>query len=215
MRMFRVSMWERKRSANSGSVVEQPDHRLFLDDQHAARRHRGRRLDANRLTGQRALAEEVAGPQHRDDRLFADPGEHRELDRALLEVPDVSGRIALCEHDLSRPILHNPSCRPCRLEIRLRIEGVRRFRARLLSWDCRDRVLRLSCKVAGLSHGPDGYVVCEQPAGIGRIQGVQFDSFDPDEVSQYVHSHRGRRAVSSRRTSSTVSSSARARFGVP
>ena len=56
---------------------------------------RRRGPDANRLTGQGALAEKVAGGQHRDDRLFADTGEHRELDRALLDVPDVVAGVAL------------------------------------------------------------------------------------------------------------------------
>ena len=51
--------------------------------------------DANRLTGQGALAEKIAGRQHRDDRLFADAGEHRQLDRALLDVPDVVAGVAL------------------------------------------------------------------------------------------------------------------------
>ena len=99
-------------------------------------RHRRRRLDANRLTGQRALAEKVAGRQHRDDRLFADAGEHRELDRALLDVSDVVGRVALREDDLSPPILHDRSCRACRLEIRLRIERVRRVGFRFANVAC-------------------------------------------------------------------------------
>ena len=80
------------RSEKRGLFVEQADHLLLLDDQHGARRHRRRGPDANRLTGQRAFAEKVAGAQHRDDGLFADAGEHRELDGAFLNVEDGVGR---------------------------------------------------------------------------------------------------------------------------
>ena len=108
-----------------GLVVEQPDHRVLLDDQHAARHDRRRRPDADRLTRQGPLAEKVAGGQHRDDRFFADTREHRELDRALLDVPDVVAGLALREDDVAASILHNRSCRAGRFEIPLHIEPAR------------------------------------------------------------------------------------------
>ena len=90
---------------------------------------RGRRSpDANRLTGQRAFAEEVAGAEHRDDRLFADAGDHRELDRALLDVPDVVAGVALREDDRPPSIPDYLPCRACRFEIRLHIEPAAAFR---------------------------------------------------------------------------------------
>ena len=67
-------------------LMEQPDHRPLLDDQDGGRHRRGRRPDPNRLTGQGSFPEKVAGAQHRDNRLFAGTGQHRELDPALLNV---------------------------------------------------------------------------------------------------------------------------------
>ena len=52
----------------------------------------------------------------------ADAREHRDLDGAFLEVPDVIGGIALCEDDCSLSIPRNCLCGGCRSEIRLHIE---------------------------------------------------------------------------------------------
>ena len=128
MRMFRVSMYEMKRSENvcssrsswiiaSFSMVNT----LLGDD------GRGR-PDAKRLTGQRAFTEEVAWTQHRDDRLFADLGQYRELDRTLLDVFDVLARIALREDDISPLVLHHFSRGACRRKIFLHVERASRLR---------------------------------------------------------------------------------------
>ena len=51
-------------------VVEQPEHRAFLNDEDGGRPRRGGGPEPDRLTGQRAFPEEVAGSQHRHDRFF-------------------------------------------------------------------------------------------------------------------------------------------------
>src|SRR6185503_10993120 len=76
-----------------------------------------------------ALAEKVAGAQHRDDGLFADPGEHRELDRAFLNVPNVIAGVALREDDISPLIRDDFACGAGRVEIPLDIEPTPRLRA--------------------------------------------------------------------------------------
>jgi hypothetical protein len=75
--------------------VQQPDHGVLFDDQDRARDHCRRSPDANGLPGQGALTEEVARLQHRHNRLFPGAGEHRELDPARLDVPNVVARVAL------------------------------------------------------------------------------------------------------------------------
>ena len=65
------------------------DHLSLADEQDRARRDRRRAAHAERLTGQAALAEEVAGAEHRHDGLFAGLRQHRQLDAARLDVQDV------------------------------------------------------------------------------------------------------------------------------
>ena len=60
--MFRASMWEMKRSDMCVLLVQQPHHLLLADAQDRARRDRRRGAHPQRLAGQAALAEEVAGP---------------------------------------------------------------------------------------------------------------------------------------------------------
>ena len=93
--MFRVSMKEMKRSAKAGSSWSSCTIASFSMISTLLAVTAVAVADANRLTGQGALAEEVAGRQHRHHRLLADAGEHRQLDRAFLDVSDVVAGIAL------------------------------------------------------------------------------------------------------------------------
>ena len=97
MRMLRVQHVRDEAVRERRLLVEQPDHFLFRDDENPARHHRRGRPDANALTGQRALAEEVARAQHRDDRFLAGVREDREPDGAGLDVHDAVARVALRE----------------------------------------------------------------------------------------------------------------------
>jgi hypothetical protein len=74
-------------------IMKQVNHLLFRDDQYGRRGHGG--LQANGVARQRPLTEKVAGPRHRHNGLFAPVRQHRELDRACLNVQDAVGRIAL------------------------------------------------------------------------------------------------------------------------
>ena len=74
-----------KRSENAGSSCSSRTIASFSMISTVLARHRRRRPDAQRLSRQRALAEEIARAQHRDDGFLADAREHRELDRALLQ----------------------------------------------------------------------------------------------------------------------------------
>src|SRR5207247_6241867 len=78
---------------------------------------------ANGMTRQRPLAEEVSRPQHRHDRLLAAARQHRELDRALLNVQDGVGRITLGENEISGSIGCDCFSRPGRTEKLLHVEA--------------------------------------------------------------------------------------------
>ena len=78
-------------------VVEHAhDGRLF-DPHDDAFRHRRDRRQAQRLSGQAALAEEVPLPVERDDRFLPLLGDDADLDLALLNVKDGIRRVALRE----------------------------------------------------------------------------------------------------------------------
>jgi hypothetical protein len=113
-------------------IVEQTNHLLFRDDQHRRRGHGRRGLQANGMTRQRAFTEEVPRPEHRHDRLFAGVRLHRKFDRALLNVQDAVGCLALGENDVAGLIGHDGFPHPCGTEKRVRVE-----RRRLL--DLHDR----------------------------------------------------------------------------
>ena len=74
------------------------------------------------MTRQASFAKEVAGCQHRDDRLSPRLREHRELHTTLLDVQDALTGIALSEDDLGAPVVHDLSLDPRRVEKRLHIE---------------------------------------------------------------------------------------------
>jgi hypothetical protein len=84
-----------------GLVAQQAKHDTLLDDEHGCRRRRGGRPDPNRLTGQCPFPEEISRAQHRHHGFFASPGEHRDLDAALLNVHDGIARLPLREDDCS------------------------------------------------------------------------------------------------------------------
>jgi hypothetical protein len=104
--------------------VEKANHLPFRYDKDRARGHRGRRRQANRLTGQRPLTEEVAGAQHSHDRLFAGLGEHRQFHAPVLNVEDGVGRIALRVDGRGWLIVHECSRHAGRIEECLRVERV-------------------------------------------------------------------------------------------
>ena len=56
--------------------VQHPDHVALGDSEQRRPHHRLRRSHAQRLTGQAALAEEIAGAEHGHDRLLASRGQH-------------------------------------------------------------------------------------------------------------------------------------------
>ena len=76
-------------------LVQQCHHLVLVNHEDGAGREGLGRAHANRLPGEAAFAEEVAGAQHRDDRLPPCPGQHREADCAVLDVEDGGRRIAL------------------------------------------------------------------------------------------------------------------------
>jgi hypothetical protein len=57
-------------------LVQQADHLLFADEQDIARRDRRGGSHAKRLPCQAALAEKVAGTEHRDDGFPSELGQH-------------------------------------------------------------------------------------------------------------------------------------------
>ena len=122
MRMFRASMCVMNRSERACCSWSRRIICSFRDDQHGRRGHGGRGLQANGMTRQRPLTEEVTRPEHRHDRLFAAVRLHRELDGALLNVQDAVGRIALGENDVGGLIGRDGLPRPCGTEKRVRVE---------------------------------------------------------------------------------------------
>ncbi len=116
-----------KRSENAGSLAKQPDHRVFLDDQHAARR----RLSPCRCepTGRpgRLRRRSRPGRASRPPPLCRS-GEHRELDRALLKYL-TSWPVALGEDHGSPPVLHNRASFALGMQVGIDIE--RRVTARI------------------------------------------------------------------------------------
>ena len=141
-------------------IVEQANHLPFRDDQHRRRGHRGRGLQANGMTRQCPLTEEVARPQHRHDRLFSAPRQHRKLDGALLNVHDGVGRITLRENDVGGLIGRDCFPRPGGTEKRFRVEP----RLLLAFHGCRNRFCIIASTVEGARNlrtgdmgcGPDG-----------------------------------------------------------
>src|SRR6185295_9930642 len=87
--------------------------------------------------GQHALTEKVAWTQDGDDRLSADPGQHRNLDGALLNVFHDMGGVALRKnHLVSRIAQHatgRADCRQVRFRVESRDEDPRRRKARALA----------------------------------------------------------------------------------
>src|SRR5690606_18756274 len=103
-------------------VAQQLMHRGLLDDQQCRRRGRGGRPDANRLTRERTFPEEVTRTQHGHHGFLASPGEHRDLDAALLDVHDGVARLTLREDGLPLRVRHDAPRRTSGLEERLGVE---------------------------------------------------------------------------------------------
>jgi hypothetical protein len=81
-------------------LVEHASHLLFRDDKHGRRGQGSRGFQANGMTGQGALPEEVARSGQPHDGLFTSVRQHRQLDGAFLDVEDAIGRMALGEYDV-------------------------------------------------------------------------------------------------------------------
>jgi hypothetical protein len=120
--MFRASMLRNESIRHRVLLVQQPHHLILVHEEDDAVRDRGRTPHANGLTRQASFAKEVAGSQHRDDRLSPRLREHRELHSTLLNVQDALTGVALGEDDLGSPILHDLSRDPRGTEKRLDIE---------------------------------------------------------------------------------------------
>ena len=86
------------------------------------------------LTGQRAFTEEVAGPEHRHDRLLADTGEHRELDRAFLQIPDVVRGVALREYDPAGGVFQDSASRGFEVDLDVELANVLRCDCPRFCW---------------------------------------------------------------------------------
>jgi hypothetical protein len=74
------------------------------------------------LTGQAALAEELAGPEHGDDALFALLRHHRESNSAPLDKKDSISRVTLPEDDLILFVPDRRTTGPNRSEHRTGVE---------------------------------------------------------------------------------------------
>ena len=59
------------RSENARWLVQQANHLPFGNNEHGGRQDGGRRFESDRLTGERPLTHEIAGPERRDDRLLS------------------------------------------------------------------------------------------------------------------------------------------------
>jgi hypothetical protein len=85
-------------------LVQQLRHVSLVDAQDRARRDRRGASHPTLLTGQASLAEEVTWAKHGDHGLFSGLRQHRQLDAAGLNVPDMLAGIALSEDKLATPI---------------------------------------------------------------------------------------------------------------
>ena len=95
---------------------------MLVHEEDGAASARGRPPHANGLTRQASFAKEVAGAQHRHDRLSPRLRDDRDLHATLLDVQNALTGIALAEDDVGSPILHDPSRDSRRVEERLGIE---------------------------------------------------------------------------------------------
>src|SRR5688500_9004182 len=95
---------------------------MLVHKEDGAASTRGRAPHAEGLTRQASFAKEVAGAQHRHDRLSPRLRENANLLATLLDVQNALTGIALSEDDISSPILHDPSRDSRRVEERLGIE---------------------------------------------------------------------------------------------
>ena len=77
--------------------VKDANHLGFFDDERGGGSDGGGGSDADGLAGEAAFAEEIARPQDGDDGFFASFVDDGEPDSALLDVEDVSARVALRE----------------------------------------------------------------------------------------------------------------------
>ena len=120
--MLRASMCSDEPIGHRVLLVEEAHHLILVDKQDGAANARGRAPHPDGLTRQASFAKEVAGAQHRHDRLSPRLREHRELHATLLDVQNALTGIALGEDDVGSPILHDPSRDSRRVEEGLGIE---------------------------------------------------------------------------------------------
>jgi len=112
--MFLASMCVRKRSAKAAFAWSWAHHLRLLDNENGARPHCQRRRHPLRLAGKAPFAEEMANVNQRNHRLFSRVRQDRQPDRALLDVHDARGWIALREDLYCRRVLDamQPYARP-------------------------------------------------------------------------------------------------------
>ncbi len=98
----------RSASRTAGSVAISSRNVLARQDDRLGRDERGRARRARRAVEQRDLAEDVAGPERRQDRLVAGLGRQRDLDLARHDDEQRVARIAGVEDDLAAPEAARP-----------------------------------------------------------------------------------------------------------
>jgi hypothetical protein len=113
---------------------QQPHHLRLLDTQNGAGRQRRGAAHPNRLPRQAALAEKVAGAEHRDHRLLAPLRQHRQLDAARLHVEHVVTGVALREDRLVASVADDGLRQSGRTKKRLGIEAGVGDVVRTLGW---------------------------------------------------------------------------------
>ena len=103
--------------------VQHFEHLRLFDHQDLARAHRRGRRDAPRLTRQTALSEKVPLTEDGDDGLFSGSRQDRQPDRALLDIEDIGGLIALRKDDGRSCVLADRARDAGRIEEALQVEG--------------------------------------------------------------------------------------------
>ena len=90
-------------------LLNNADHRGFLDPRDRALRNGRGRRQPQRLPDQASLSEKVPRSEHSDDGLFSLPGSHQNLDLAALDVKNRIGRLALRKDNRVLFIMRNGS----------------------------------------------------------------------------------------------------------
>src|ERR1700733_2252866 len=89
--------------------VQDSLHLAFFNSEHGSVRDCGGRSLADLLSCQASFTEKIAGSEHGDNGFLSDLVDHGKLHRSLLDIHDMSGRVALREDGRFSLIFHSLS----------------------------------------------------------------------------------------------------------